>query len=126
MSVCMRVYEYMYMCVYAQATHQYVSWRVSDFCLEPSKYEPTTKIESILLSLSSSHLPPTFLPTPPLSRCQLEAPLFITLSQCIVAVLGFAVLGILGQTLPNIITFPAFEYQPSIALKVSCRLLVRA
>ena len=54
----MRVYEYIYMCVYAQATHQYVSWRVSDFCLEPSKYEPTTKIESILLSLSSSHLPP--------------------------------------------------------------------
>lgn len=49
---------------------------------------------------------------------KLEAPLFITLSQCIVAVLGFAVLGILGQTLPNIITFPAFEYQPSIALKI--------
>ena len=49
---------------------------------------------------------------------QLEAPIFITLSQCIIAAICFLVMGFLSSQLKGIVVFPAPEYTPSIALKV--------
>ena len=49
---------------------------------------------------------------------QLDAPLFITLTQCVVAVLCFLVLGFLGKFFPDLISFPYPEYSLSTAMKV--------
>lgn len=80
-----------------------------------NKYLLSSEDLKVQLSLSETRQPAL---TPSLPLPQLGAPLFITLSQCVVAVACFAILGYLGTHHSNVVTFPAFEYQTVTALKV--------
>ncbi len=67
-------------------------------------------------SPTHSHMytpPHTFTPS------QLDAPLFITLSQCLVAVTVFAVLMTVSKFRPGSVNFPPLELDYTIILKVS-------
>ena len=57
------------------------------------------------------------LPTPHL---QLDAPLFITWTQCVVSVILIAALGFLGDKYPNIDNFAPAEFKLTTALAVEC------
>lgn len=49
---------------------------------------------------------------------QLNAALFVTGSQCVVAVIAFVILGVLRLVYPDKITFPAVEFNTVTLLKV--------
>lgn len=54
---------------------------------------------------------------------KLGAPLFITLSQCVVAVLCFVLLSVLSRQLPHALSFPPFEFDPCGQLRTALKVL---
>lgn len=79
-----------------------------------NKYLLSSKSLKVILSALFSCFNP---PLPP-SSLQLDAPLFITLSQCTVAVLVFLCLSVSSKQY-EFITFPSLEFSVQTALKVS-------
>ena len=50
---------------------------------------------------------------------QLDAPLFITLSQCVISIVICVLLGFIGDSIPAAGTFPPARIDISVAMKVS-------
>ena len=54
-----------------------------------------------------------------LSIFQLDAPLFVTWFQCIVAIVLCALFAILSSLLPQYVVFPQFKIDPKVCREVS-------
>ncbi len=72
-----------------------------------------------LHTFTPSHITPSHIThTHIVTHVQLDAPLFITMSQCIVAVVVFVILMSVSKFRPGSVNFPPLELDCTILLKV--------